>query len=65
MPSIFQLESATGPCSVSFGPPAEIEVTLLNAIEPIPPPVTAPVPSPLIVQSDATGELARAIDGPS
>jgi hypothetical protein len=64
-PVIDQLESAPGPWSVSLGPPAEIDVTFLKVIAPIPPPATVPVPSPAIVQSDATGELATVIDGPS
>jgi len=50
---------------VSFVPPAEIEVVFLNEIELMPPPVTVPVPSPLTVQSEATGELETASDGPS
>jgi hypothetical protein len=37
----------------------------LKETELMPPPLTVPVPSPLIVQSEATGELARATEGPS
>src|SRR5262249_27511274 len=65
IPLIVQVESAAGPCSVSFAPPAVIAVVFLKEIELIPPPLTVPVPSPLIVQSEATGELARATDAPS
>src|SRR5262249_921831 len=63
--STVQVELATGPCNVSFEPPAEVAVTFLNAIELIPPPVTVPVPSPVTVQSEATGEFATDSDGPS
>jgi len=64
-PLIDHVESAAGPFSVSFGPPAEIDVVFLKEIELIPPPLTVPVPSPAIVQFEAVGEFARAIDGPS
>src|SRR5690348_2382341 len=62
---IDQFESAAGPLRVSSGPPAAIEVVFLKLIELIPPPETVPVPSPLTVHVEATGEFARASEGPS